>query len=125
MKVADTSFMIACLNASDPRQAKARSDLKAARPLVVPTEILVETLGVLKAKSGQAAARQALTALLAIPNIEWQECCNFPASTAIYTEERGLSLPDAIVVQTCVERNAPCLTFDERQAKAVRKRIPA
>ncbi len=124
MKVADTSFLIACLNGSDPRQAQARSDLMAARPLVVPTEILVETLGVVKAKSGQAAARQAFAALLGLPNIEWQECCNFPAATDVYTKERGLSLPDAIVVQTCVERNAPCLTFDDRQAKAVRKRIP-
>lgn len=125
MKVADTSFLVACLNASDPRQATARGDLKVARPLVVPTEILVETLGVLKAKAGQAAARQAFAALSALPNIEWQECCDFPAAAAVYRQERGLSLPDAIVVQTCVERKAPCLTFDERQAKAVRKRIPA
>ena len=122
MKVADTSFLVAFFDADDSRHAAARDELAKADTVRVPTEILVETLAVIKHKADLAAARKAAAALMAIPQIQWQESCDLPAAYAIYREEKRLSLPDAIVVHSCLQAKAACLTFDERQAQAIKQR---
>lgn len=115
MHLVDTSFLVAVFDSSDPRQAKAREDLAAAAPAVIPSEILVETLGVLKVKVGRSAASEALEKLVRLPNVTWSECCDFQATLAIYRRFSTLSFPDAIVVQERQARGAQLLTFDENQ----------
>lgn len=121
MHVADTSFLIAVFDSSDPRQAKAREELETASPVVIPTEILVETLGVLKVKASRRAATLALERLLRLPNVAWSECCDFQGTFAIYRSNPALSFPDAVVVRECITRRVPPLTFDQRQRDAVTK----
>lgn len=121
MHVADTSFLIAVFDSSDPRQAKAREDLEKAAPVVIPTEILVETLGVLKVKASRRAATLALEKLLQLQNVTWSECCDFQGTLAIYRSIPALSFPDAVVVRECIARGVPPLTFDQRQRDAVAK----
>lgn len=121
MMVADTSFLVACLDHDDARQEAARKTFDDTDTVVIPTEILVETLGVVKAKAGQEAARRTLAGLMAVQNVHWQQECRLLEAHAIYEQEKRLSLPDAIVVQACIERRAGCLTFDARQADAVRR----
>ena len=121
MHVADTSFLIAIFDSSDPRQTKARQDFENAGAVVIPTEILVETLGVLKVKASRRAASGALEKLLRLSNVTWSECCDFQGALAIYRNHTALSFPDAIVVRECIARRASILTFDEHQRAAVGK----
>lgn len=121
MHVVDTSFLIALFDSGDPRRSEAREDLEKAAPAVIPTEILVETLGVLKVKVGRRAATEALENLLRLPNVTWSECCDFQGTLAIYRSHTALSFPDAVVVRECIARGVPPLTFDERQREAASK----
>lgn len=121
MHVADTSFLIAIFDSSDPRQASARQTFENARSVVIPTEILVETLGVLKVKASRRAASDALEKLLRLSKVTWSECCDFQGALTLYRNNAALSFPDAIVVRECTARRAQILTFDERQREAVDK----
>lgn len=121
MHVADTSFLIAVFDSSDARHSQARKDLGMAAPVIIPTEILVETLGVLKVKASRRAAAEALEKLLRLPNITWSECCDFQGSLAVYRSHPALSFPDSVVVRECITRGAGLLSFDERQHDAVKK----
>lgn len=119
--VADTSLLVALFDASDPRQTDARRALASAAPAIIPTEILVETLGVVKVKAGRRAALSVLDGLAGLPNVTWSECCDFQGSLRIYRRFPSLSFPDAVVVQECIARGADLLTFDEGQRRAVAK----
>jgi predicted nucleic acid-binding protein len=119
--VADTSFLIAIFDSSDARQPQAREAFQQAAIVVVPTEILVETLGVLKVKVGRRAASEVLEHLLRLPNITWSECCDFLGALAHYRDDARLSFPDAIVVQECISRPARILTFDAHQRESVNR----
>lgn len=121
MHIVDSSFLVAVFDQSDPRQVQARQELEKAAPAIIPTEILVETLGVLKVKVGRASASDALEKLLRLPNVTWSECCDFQGSLEVYRRFAALSFPDAIVVRECKSRDAPPLTFDDRQRDAVER----
>lgn len=90
--------------------------------MVVPTEILVELQGVLKAKAGRAAADAAVDDLIRLPNVLWAECCDFRQAHEIYRAEKALSFPDAIVVQQALTRRMDLLSFDDGQGKAFKRR---
>ena len=122
--VADTSLLVASFDRADPRHAEARKLLEAASTLVIPTEILVELQGVLKAKAGRAAADAALLDLMRLQNVLWAECCDFRQTYDIYSSEKALSFPDAIVVQQALARKMDLLSFDDDQAKVVKRLRP-
>lgn len=121
MHVADTSFIIAVFDSSDARHQKARQALDQAAQVIIPTEILVETLGVLKMKASRRAATEALEALLRLPNVTWSECCDFQGSITIYRDRPALSFPDSVVVRECLARRARLLSYDEDQHGAIAK----
>lgn len=120
--IADTSLLVASFDQADPRHAEARKRMDAAATLVVPTEILVELQGVLKAKAGRAAAVAALEDLMRLQNVLWAECCDFRQAHEIYRAEKPLSFPDAIVVQQALARKMDLLSFDDDQTKALKRR---
>ena len=120
--VADTSLLVASFDQRDPRRAEARKRMDAAATLVVPTEILVELQGVLKAKAGRGAADAALEDLMRLQNVLWAECCDFRQTREIYRTEKALSFPDAVVVQQALARKMDLLTFDDDQEKALKRR---
>lgn len=120
-QVADTSLLVALFDATDARHADARAALGSAAPAIVPTEILVETLGVLKVKAGRPAAVAALDGLVRLPNVTWSERCDFQGALRLYRRFPSLSFPDAIVVQECIARGADPLTYDDAQRRAVAK----
>lgn len=119
--VADTSLLVALFDATDPRQGDARRSLASATPVIIPTEIIVETLGVVKVKAGRRAALSVLDGLVRLPNVTWSECCDFQGSLRIYRRFPSLSFPDAVAVQECIARGAGLLTFDEGQRRAFAK----
>jgi predicted nucleic acid-binding protein len=120
MCVADTSFLIVLFDEDDHRHAQARKDL-ATGPVLVCTEILVETLGVLKVKAGRAVADAALDGLWGTENIRWEETCDLLRALGIYRSHPRLSLPDAIAIELALRHDAELLTADGRQAAVWRK----
>ena len=123
MKVADTSFLVAFFDADDRRNVQARDAFASTNPLIICPEVLVETLRVIKAKAGRGAADAALEDLMRVANVEWAQESDIPATWRIYEAEAPLSFVDASVVQLCIRRAVEPLTFDDRQAKAVTKRL--
>lgn len=121
MNVVDTSYLVAAFDGDDRRHAQSRKGMLETPQLLVPTEVLVETLGVVKAKQGRAASVAALDALYGLANIRWVETCDLPHSYRIYKDEGHLSLVDAIGVATALRNDAPLLTHDDRQERALQR----
>lgn len=123
MRIADTSFLVAFFDADDRRHQGARAAFAETNPVVIGVEVLVETLGVLKAKAGREAADGALEDLMKLASVEWATEADVAAAYKIYRDERSLSFVDATVIQNCVARGVQPLTFDQRQAKVARRRV--
>lgn len=117
--MADTSALYAFLVESDAHHGKAVRALADPEPIVVPTEILVETVQLLAYRFGWEAGRGALDALLQLPHVGIAEKVAFEAVRQVHAAGKGkLSLADAFVVQTCRTLGATPLAFDASIAKA-------
>jgi predicted nucleic acid-binding protein len=116
--VADTSFLVAFFDADDARHQASRKALAAARPVVIPVEVLVELLGVLKVKAGRPASLAALDSLLRIPTVEWDERGDVVGAYERMRSEAKLSFVDAAAIQCALRRGARLLSYDEPQVKA-------
>lgn len=121
MPVADTSFLIAFFDLDDPRHSETKKWFANTDHVVVSTEILVETLGVLKSKIGRKAAESAVEILLGIENVGWEENCDLMASYRIYKRRKTGSLMDAMVIHLCNRLDTTPLTYDEKQASIVKE----
>lgn len=119
MRVADTSALYAFLVETDGRHKKAATALTDPEPIVVPTEILVETVHLLAYRFGWAAGRTALDALLALPHVGVAEKVSFDAVRQVHAANKGrLSLADSFVVQTCRVLGATPIAYDANIVKA-------
>lgn len=119
-RVADTSALYALFSEGDAHHERARTDMQDPEPVVVPTEILVETLGLIGVRHGPKAAFRALRDLLAIRHLAVAERVHFGAVRAVYEAHDGrLSLADAFVIQTCRVLAARPLAYDEGILRAV------
>lgn len=121
MPVADTSFLVAFFDNRDSRYAEARRLFQDADHVVISTEVLIETLGVIKTKAGRKAADACLAALMAFESVGWEETCDVMTAYGIYKDHPSLSFTDAVVVQHCQRLRQDVLTFDGKQAKVVAK----
>ena len=124
MKVADTTALYAFFTRNDAHHDKARRAIAKAEPILVPAEILAETLQLIQYRRGFAFARDAAAVLASIPHIEVQPTPDhFPEDilgearrTHLLSAGR-LSLYDAIVVAWCRKRRLQPLTFDQAIVK--------
>lgn len=113
MRVADSSALYAAFVAEDHHHERARAELADAEPVVVPREILVETVDLLAFRFGHARGASALDALLELPHVRPAEPVPLEGIVAEHRAAAGkLSLADAVVVQTCRALGASPLTFD-------------
>jgi len=120
-RVADTSVLYALLSRDDAHHEKAREDVSDPEPIVVPTEILVETVDLVSYRFGKEAGPRALEGLLSLPHVRVAEKVHIDAVQRVYAEAKGrLSLADAFVVQTCRALGARPLSYDDRIVKAAR-----
>lgn len=113
VRVADSSALYAALVREDAHHADAREALAEPEPIVVPTEILVETINLLDLRVGRRAGREALASLMSLPHLSLADKVQFEAVRRIYDGNPGLSLADAFVVQTCRAMGAPPLSYDD------------
>ncbi|MGQ0536922.1 MAG: type II toxin-antitoxin system VapC family toxin [Methanobacteriota archaeon] len=121
MRVGDTSALYAFADEDDAHHPKAREALEDPDPIVVPTEILVETHNLLAFRSGAKSARAALEDILALPHIGPAEKVAFEGVWKVFLDSGGqLSLADSIVVQTCRLLGATPLTFDRQILRCLR-----
>lgn len=119
-RVADTSALYAFLTPDDAHHADAFKAVGEPTPIVIPTEILVETVDLVGLRKGREAARFAFDDLLGLPHVRVAEKVAIEAVREVHAGARGrLSLADAFVVQTCRALGAKPLTFDREIAKAV------
>lgn len=120
-RVADTSFIITFFDRDDPRHEAARDLARDPEPIVVPPEVLGETLGVVHARHGYDLALGILDGLYGMPNLSLAGEAAPVAAGKVYREGEGpLSWVDAAVVARCRGDEAEPLAFDEdiREAAA-------
>lgn len=123
MRVADTSFIMTLFDSTDPRQGEARSKVADTEPIIVPAEVLTETLGVVHARRGFAAANALWVDLGKIPHLEFLETAEGEETAHFFDGARGaLTWVDAAVVARCIAEGAEPLCFDDDIVKAVRSR---
>jgi len=123
MRVADTSVLYALFSKDDEFHENAKDDISSSEPIVVPSEILVETIDLLAYRFGASAGRRALDFLIDLPHLSISEKVEVSATKEIYENAKGgLSLADAFVVQTCVSVGAGLLAYDQRIVAELRKR---
>lgn len=124
MRVADTSALYALFSEDDRFHERAVKDASAPEPIVVPSEILVETIDLLAYRFGPSAGRKALDSLLELPHVRVAEKVEPSAVREVYDRARRMSLADAYVVQTCIALGAEVLAYDRRIVDELRKRRP-
>ncbi len=124
MRIGDTSALYAAFVAEDAHHARSRAALEDPEPVLVPTEILAETIALLQRRLGFEPARQAGAALRALPHVRLDGASPSLANAAWAEFERAggrLSLPDAFVVAWCRAEGASPLSFDQGVVRAARR----
>ena len=128
MRVADTSVLYALFDAGDRHHEAARAALADTESILVPAEILAETLGLLRRRSGGEFAATAHRELRSLPNIEVQPTHDdardniLAATWDAFEEKPNRGYHDSIVIAWCRVRGLKPLTFDKELAKACRGR---
>ncbi len=124
-RVADTSALYALFSEEDRFHERAVEGVGDPDPIVVPTEILAETIDLLTYRFGFVAGRRALDFLLGLPHVGIAEKVEVAAVRAIYRAARGrLSLADSFVVQTCLALGGEPLAYDRQILRELGRRRP-
>lgn len=121
-RLADSSFLLALLHDGDEFHLRARAALTTNEAILIPGEVLTETLGVLLRRRGFDVTVKAR---------DWIDRQNgfrfvysaereHRAAWRLFLEQAGrISLTDAVVVAWCRLEMAGLLTFDGAQQKAL------
>ena len=124
-RVADTSALYALFSEADRFHGKAVEDVGDPDPIMVPMEVLVETIDLLTYRFGFGAGRSAFDFLVGLPHVGIAEKVEVAAVQAIHRAARGrLSLADSFVVQTCLALGADALAYDQRIVGQLKRRRP-
>lgn len=122
-RVADSSFLITLVDEGDPRQAQARELVSDPSPLLVPPEVVGETLGVLHARAGYERAQLVWEKLGDLANLVSLNSTRMEQIAPIFLDGGGdLSWTDAAVVAHCLVEDAEPLCFDEGIERAFGER---
>ena len=120
-RVADSSCLFALFKADDEHHAAARKEVERPGPLVIPSEVLVETLGLIGARLGRPAAKAAAAFLGSLPHVEFTHPTDLHEALLIQREHPELSVVDAAVVWHCRRLPARAATFDKRLERLAKR----
>lgn len=121
-RVADSSFLIAALDETDPRQDQARKLMADPEPILVPPEVVGETVGVVQARYDHGHARRVWEALGRLDNLVHLNTTRMEDVAPIFLDAEGdLSWTDAAVVAHSLVEDAEPLCFDEGIERAFRQ----
>lgn len=120
MRVADTTALYAFFTPDDAHHDKAKRAMLRLDPVLVPAEILAETLQLIQYRKGFPVARDAAAVLASLPHVEVQSTPDgYPEDllgearrTHLLSAGR-LSLYDAIVVAWCRARRLAAWSYDQ------------
>lgn len=112
-RVADTSCLYAFLDADDAHHAAAVAEVERSGPLVVPAEVLVETVGLVGSRAGRQSARAAQAYLAGLPHAEFSHPTDMH-EVLIMAKAEGLPLVDAAVLWHCRRLGIRAASFDKR-----------
>lgn len=116
MRIADTSALYAAFAQIDVHREDAQAALADPDLIVVPAEILVETIDLIQYRIGHGPAQAAGEFLRGLPNVQVRSASAgvLSSSWTIYEEGKGkLSLADAVVIAWCRAEQALPVTFDK------------
>ncbi|MCA1811366.1 MAG: PIN domain-containing protein [Halobacteriales archaeon] len=120
MKVADTSALYALFRENDAHHAKAKAQLASGEAIVIPAEILTETLCLIQMRVGFAPARAAAAFLASTPCVEVQPTHDEPWDDILgeagrcFADAGGrLSRADAVVVAWSRKRGLAAWSYDK------------
>lgn len=120
-RIADTSYLIALVDEDDPRQQEARKLARDPSPLLVPPEVMGETLGVLHARAGFDRAQIMWEKLGDLANLVHLNTTPMEEIAPVFEAGDGaLSWTDAAVVAHCRREDAEPLCYDAAIEDAVR-----
>lgn len=120
--ILDTSLLIASVDDEDPRRADAKGRLERSEAILIPPEVLAETLGLVHRRKGWNAAAHLLAALRAADNVVFMGRSEASIIAEVFSAGRGkLSWVDAAVVAACSRESAAPLAFDPAIEAAVRR----
>jgi predicted nucleic acid-binding protein len=127
VKVADTSALYALFRANDAHHAQAKAQLATGEPILVPAEILTETLCLVQFRAGFAPAREVARFLERTPCVEVAPTPDDPwddilGEAARCFEAGGglLSRADAVVVAWSRKRRLEPWSYDRELLAATR-----
>lgn len=121
MRVADTSALYAVFDEADAHHERALRDIADDEAILIPSEIVGETMGLLQLRLGSRIAREAMESFHKLPHVEiqptpddvWDNILQHAMDT--YSKGEGpLSYRDQIVVSWCQKRKLKPWSFDKR-----------
>lgn len=114
VRAADSSALYALVVTEDAHHRRALEAFADPEPIVIPTEILIETIDLLQYRFGWTRARAALDDILALPHVSLADKVRIEPVRTLHADAKGkFSLADAFVVQTCRATGAVPLSYDE------------
>lgn len=120
VRVADTSALVAFVSKEDAHHSKAVKAFREPDPVLLPQEILTETVDFLDGRFGFKTARDAAYDILNLRNIRIAPPIHVAAALGHFERNQGkLSFADCVVVETARSWAAPALTFDKGILKAL------
>lgn len=119
IRVADTSFLYAAFDTADPRHAKTLQEMAKPHALDIPLGVLVEFMGVLSYRHGEAKARQIWKDLQGLATVSLTGIASEDGAVKVWQDHGGISLADAVGIQACLETGARLLSYDERQLEVL------
>lgn len=126
MRLADSSFLLALFLSGDRNFAAADREAAKPEPILVLSEVLGETLGVLQKRKGIDFARLVKQWIEGKPHFQFAftQRSHFDAGSRIFMKApERLNYVDAIVTAWAVASSATVLTYDEDLRRALRREV--
>ena len=124
MRLADSSFLVALFSSGDQNHSAADREASQPEPILVISEVLSETLGLLQKRKGIDFARMVKQWLESRPHFQFaftqRDHFDLAARIFLKAPER-LNYVDALLVAWAISTKARLLSFDEDLLKAARR----
>lgn len=118
-RIADTSVLYALFDEDDKHHKNAVDAIEDPDPILIPREILVETVDLIGLRENADHARYILDILTSLPHTRIADPTPFEGVQETHRRNKKLSLADATVVQTCRVHGAKPLSFDKEIERSV------
>lgn len=124
MRIADSSFLVALFLSGDRNYHDAEREAELSDPILIPSEVLSETLGVFQRRKGIDFARLIKQWVDRQPHFQigFTERLHYDTASVIFAKSsERVDYVDSLVIAWSLARGAPVITYDEDLKKAVRR----